>query len=530
MSNVHGICDSVIHRGLMALIAFTPLAFGTVEPWSIAIMEWGVVTLLLVFLLWRFYPARENPASSSRPARGPLLGLAVPIGLFLVLCVLQTVPLPILRLRFISPGSARMYESADFGSWERVEERTESVRQERDDPLLRIRANDRHPISVNPGRTRGHTTLLATLVALFFLVAKWADEERAVSILRWLTLVAFLVSIFGLVQLLTWNGRIYWVRKIPHGSATLPTAFGPFVNHDHFAGYVEMAIPVALSLVFWLVDRKRRPSPPAGSPLAGRRWGAPLLDTFGDDRGRLSKGSLALFAAVILIVGLFFSLSRAGILSAFISATVLLALLCRRSASRALRWCMALALPIVVVSLIFFIGAEAVKKQLGTYGNLPEESSFRLRVIIWKRVVRELPAYALVGSGLGTFEDSFAPWTPPGSGARWDKAHNDYLQLLWETGVVGGLLFLTGAAVFVRRYWWPALRDFGHPIDLYRTGIAVSLMSIALHSAVDFCLQIGANGFLCALLAGLLVALQRPAAEGVFGGRPARTIEGPWVE
>jgi len=530
VSIIQRTCDRIIRGGLVALIGFTPLAYGTVEPWSIAIMEWGVVSLLLVFLLSRFYPGRDHRATSSNAARPRLLHLAVPIGLFITLCVLQTVPLPIRWLRAVSPGSARMYESVDFGSWERTEDKTETVRQVRDDPLLLTQEREQRPISVNPGRTEGRTVLLATLVALFFLVGKWADEERAVSILRWVVVVAFLVSMFGLVQLLTWNGRIYWVRRVPVVSGFSPSAFGPFVNHDHFAGYVEMAIPVALSLVFWLVDRRRRPEPSARPSSTGPGWSASLLGGLGDDRGRVGKGLLALFAAVILIVSLFFSLSRAGILSAFISATVLVALLCRRTASKVLRWSMALALPLVVVSLIYFIGAETVKKQLGTYGNLSGESSFQLRAIIWQRIVRELPAYVWLGSGLGTFEDSFAPLTPAGSGKRWDRAHNDYLQLLWETGAVGGVLFLAGVAVFVKRFWWPALRDFRHPIEVFRVGIAVALMSIALHSTVDFCLQIGANGFLCALLAGLIVALQVPSAESAPDPLRAQPIEGPWAE
>jgi len=514
----------------MGLIVFTPLAYGTVEPWSIAIMEWGVVSLLLIYLLSRVFPGRDDTATSSNAARPRLLGVSMSIGLFVVLCILQTVPLPIRWLRIVSPGSARMYESIDFGSWERTEEKTETVRQRPGDPLLQTRASEQRPISVNPGRTERRTLQLVTLVALFFLVAAWADEERAVSILRWVVIVAFLVSLFGLVQLLTWNGKIYWVRKVPAVSATYPSTFGPFVNHDHFAGYVEMAIPVALSLVFWLVDRRRRPSVSARSSSTGSTSGSALLDTLGEERGRLGKVSLALFAGVILIVSLFFSLSRGGILAAFISGAVLLALLCRRVTSKSLRWSMALALPLVVVSLISFIGAETVKKQLSTYGNLTGEASFQLRAILWKRVVRELPAYAWVGSGLGTFEDSFAPLTPAGSGKRWDKAHNDYLQLVWETGIVGGLLFLAGVAVFVLRFWWPALRDFRHPIDVFRVGIAVALMSIALHSIVDFGLQIGANGFLCALLAGLLVALHVPSPTVAQDMLRVRAIEGPWSE
>ena len=70
MSIVHRTCELIMRLGLMALIGFTPLAYGTVEPWSIAIMEWGVVSLLLVFLLSRLYPGRENTATSSKAASG----------------------------------------------------------------------------------------------------------------------------------------------------------------------------------------------------------------------------------------------------------------------------------------------------------------------------------------------------------------------------------------------------------------------------------------------------------------------------
>jgi len=106
---------------------------------------------------------------------------------------------------------------------------------------------------------------------------------------------------------------------------------------------------------------------------------------------------------------------------------------------------------------------------------------------------------------------------------RWDKAHNDYLQILWETGLIGATLVLGGVLLFVRRAWWPAVHQPRGQLDLFRLGLAMALLSIAIHSLVDFNLQIGANGFLCALFAGMLVALEhgediradlRPVAPG----------------
>jgi len=519
-------CDRTVHWGLVALIVFTPLAFGTVEAWSIALMEWGIVTLGLIFLLSRLWrPDRPDPGNPSRGGPVALWPVAVPMGLFLLLVVLQMVPLPLAWLKVVSPGSARMYASVDFGTWENPQDLATGAGSGPMESGLRLERPARRPISVNPERTRARLVQLGALMALFLLVAHWANGPRAVSILKAVIVVGFVVSVFGLVQLLTWNDKIYWVRKIPNVSATTPTAFGPFVNHDHFAGYVEMIIPLALCLAFWLVERDRVPAflAPGGGGAEGRS--ASLRPRTLEERGRLSQGTLAVFATVILIVALFFSLSRGGILSAFISGSLLWILLCRRIASRLVRMLVAVALPAVVVSVIGLIGAEAVKKQMGTYANLSGEASFQLRAIIWQRLIRELPAYAWVGSGLGTFEDSFAPITPAGSQRRWDKAHNDYLHLVWETGLAGGALFALGAAVFVRRFWWPALRGGPRAIDLFGLGMAVSLLSIALHSAVDFSLQIGANGFLCALLAGLMVALRKEDAE-----LPSGRVRGPAVE
>src|SRR5881397_3963779 len=102
MMTVPQACDQVIRWGLVALIVFTPLAFGTVEPWSIALMEWGITTLLLFFLLSRLWPSR-GPRVAKSP-REPGLPLILPIGLFLVLCILQTVPVPMRWLQVVSPG------------------------------------------------------------------------------------------------------------------------------------------------------------------------------------------------------------------------------------------------------------------------------------------------------------------------------------------------------------------------------------------------------------------------------------------
>jgi O-antigen ligase len=521
LSELPGWCERIVRWGLVALLVFTPFAFGTVETWSIALMEWGIVTLVLIHLLGRLWdpPGTRPEAAGGRRVAG-VGALAWPFGLFVVFCLLQTVPMPLHWLRAVAPASAAMYEQPPLTL---PAEAPASVRESlpADDPLLNPTPVTRRPVSIRPNLTIDRARLVGCLLLALFLVVSWArGEERVVFLLRAVVFVGSLVAFQGLMQFLAPNGKLLWFRRTPPASS-----FGPFVNHNHYAGYAEMIIPVAIALVFYLGGvRRRRRSPANAAPERPPGWA--LLDAVDDGGGRWGKTGLALFATVILTATLFLSLSRGGILSAAIGGAVLFLIAWRRLPSRLLVGTVALALVVFVVGLVGWIGARPLRQRFeGLAGGVEREASFRSRLLVWRAIVDNVPGFLWLGSGLGTFEDSFAPHTPPGSAKRWDKAHNDYLQLLWETGLVGSLLFLSGCAVFLGRYWWPALRSRGDPLGMFRPGIAVSLLSIALHSLVDFNLQIGANGFLCAVLAGALVALHRLAGPRV----PAASPGGPVV-
>ncbi|HKB07176.1 MAG TPA: O-antigen ligase family protein [Candidatus Polarisedimenticolia bacterium] len=495
------VCDRVTGWGLVGLIIFTPLAFGTVEPWAIALMEWGVATLALVFCLGRLWPEREGP----RPAGDAWTGMEFPLALFILFCALQTLPLPPWILQRLSPGSARMYAGPREPALIGTAETALAAGAISGGPAL----SENRPVSVNPRDTWSRVRLLTMFGALFLLTSSWGRRGRVVFLLWAVTITGFLISMFALVQFLTWNGKIYWVRRIPAGMA-----FGPFVNHNHFAGYVEMIIPVSIGLALYTMEIRR--SRHHGS--ASAEGGGEGPGRGAENIGRWVRGALASFMAVILLVALFFCKSRGGIVSTVVSGAILFVIVWRRIGSRRVAWSLAVALPLLVILLILWIGPGG-KRELVSYATIEGEASLRLRLVLWERLIHELPHYLWVGSGLGTFEDGFAPYVPPGSPRRWDRAHNDYLQILWETGVVGAVLCLTGIVVFVRRYWWPAFRSRIHPFDILRMGIAVSLLCIALHSIGDFNLQIGSNGFLFALLAGLLVALDREV--GQEGPRPS---------
>jgi len=494
---------AVVGWGLVGLIVFTPLAFGTVEGWSLALLEWGIVTVALAALA-------ERRLAPTPPTGAPRrTGVEWPLGLSLALVCLQLLPIPAALTARIAPGAHRAHQAS-------VAPPTGGIATAQDFESLRASLDLKpppswRPLSVNDGETWTKGRLLATLVLLFLVASSWAaTQERALFLVRAILVTGFSVALFGIVQHLTWNGRIYWLRPAPRD-----TAFGPFVNHNHFAGYVEMVMPLAIVMAFHLVSRRgrRRADGFEGEDEADLAGGSAAFDDSQEAAGRWGQWTLALFAAVVLLGSLVLSGSRGGLLSAVLGGGILFAALWRRIRPRALAWSVAAALPILAALLAAWIGADVLRMGGEEGRSVEREASFHSRWVIWKEVARRLPEAGAAGFGLGTFEESFAPYTPRGTAQRWDRAHNDYLQIAWETGALGALFILWGGLAFGWSYVAPALRGAGHPLDLFRVAVAVSLASLLFHSVVDFNLQIGSNAFLFALLAGLLVALHRVVAR-----------------
>src|SRR5258708_23350224 len=89
----------------------------------------------------------------------------------------------------------------------------------------------------------------------------------------------FLISIFGVLQHLTFNGKLYWFREMHYGG--IP--FGPYVNRNHFAGFVELILPLAL--VPLVLGRVRRERWPLVGPFSAVLLGARLFSV--SPRGRV---------------------------------------------------------------------------------------------------------------------------------------------------------------------------------------------------------------------------------------------------
>lgn len=121
------------------------------------------------------------------------------------------------------------------------------------------------------------------------------------------------------------------------------------------------------------------------------------------------------------------------------------------------------------------------------------EISQDLRADMWPDLKQMMQTYKLTGSGLGTFEIAYPEFRTIEIAGRPRHAHNDYAQFIIETGVVGtsiiGLLVLASVL--------QAMRILRNRRDRTYTGVAfaglMAIFSIAIHSTMDFNLQIPAN-------------------------------------
>ena len=358
------------------------------------------------------------------------------------------------------------------------------------------------PVSVAPAATgRGLTFLLAVLV-LHGAAAAVLDSRSSRARLRaGLPGLGLLLAVIGLVQQASGSPLVYGVFLPLESAGGGVQMFAPFINRNHFAAWMLLAAPFAIGRLVraWLRLRRRSG---AGANLRRR-----LLALQSDEGVAFALATVPALACIGALVA---TRSRGGLL-AFVGAAFLAPLLRRRDEDGGRRALLAL-LPVALLALaVSWLGPARV----GVRFEQGLEDSVG-RTAVWTDSLRRLGWLWIHGSGFNTFQAAMStstrweqpegatPWTPeeeaigPGEGyylpdgvrGRFREAHNDYLQVLVESGVPGLLLVLWGVARVVssqRRDPWALAGVIGLP----------------LHCLVDFPAQIPAVAALFACVAAL---------------------------
>jgi O-antigen ligase len=318
---------------------------------------------------------------------------------------------------------------------------------------------------------------LAYLIVLFVAAQAFRTLEDWRGYIWFVMVFGFLVAIFGILQHLTFNGKLYWFREMRYGG--IP--FGPYANRNHFAGLMELVIPVALvPLVMGKVRRER--------------WF--LVGLF----------------AMLPMVALFLSASRGGIISFAVEMAALVLLMALRRAGG--RYALAGGVVLLVaVLMVSWLGVRQILERFSSLQTL--EVSVGKRASMRGDTWRIFLDHPWTGTGLGTLQTVFPRYETLYDGKIVNHAHNDYLEALAETGLLGGLCCAWFLAVLflesTRR-----LMELNHSLatSLHLSGL-VGCTGFLVHSLVDFNLHIPANALLFFLMANLATG------KIVKGTRPA---------
>jgi putative inorganic carbon (HCO3(-)) transporter len=415
--------------------------------------------------LWALWRARRAGDEGSRvpPLPGGRLLLALH-----ALVLFQLVPLPPSVLGLVSPGSFSCY--AD----------TQLV------PLTAWR-----PISVSPPDTLRGLAFLAGFSMLYLAVFREMTEAPwRRRLLRTVVGVGVALSVVAFVQAASPEPRRIYGLWRPQWDWAV---FGPYVNRNHFAGYLVMAAPLAIGFALEAISRLR-------AAWGRRRHGWLLL---GESEGNaVLRGSAVV---MVIVAGLVASRSR-GAVSAFALAALVLPLVSRH------RWRTALVVSLLIGLGLAWIGVSDIVSAFEARGIR------RSRLDLWHDALSMVPRFPIFGDGWNAFATAF-PWYQTVWKSDWvGEAHNDYLQALIDGGAVGAALV---AALLLVVFRGALARATLSPLDL---GLFGALLGLALHGLVDFNGQIPANAATWIALAAVAVpcASREPAAPLKREGSPPR--------
>jgi O-antigen ligase len=386
--------------GICVLLFFSVLSFGAVEEWSISILEFG---LGLLFLAWT---AHQTIAGQLKVTSNPLYAPAVFFG------VVVTV-----QLGF---GLTAYH----FATW------TSAIEY------------------------------LGYAILLFTATESLSNSSSTKSLIWALTLFGFALALFAVIQDLTSNGKIYWLRTLHDGGEM----FGPYVNHDHYAGLMEMLAPMAIVLSL-------------SSLISG------------------GQRVVVALAGVVMAGSIVLSQSRAGT-AAFLGEMVLLLAL---SLGRRKDLRNAATLGGVCVLVVAFVAWMGTPSLWHHFSELHDW----MRLAIIKDGIEMFWRKPILGWGLGTFTTVYPQFRSFYTDLFVNAAHNDYLQVLVETGLIG----FAAVVWFILEVYRTGLRNADGWNRSWSRALGLSALigctGLLIHSAFDFNLQIPANAcmfyFLCAL-------------------------------
>jgi O-antigen ligase len=456
---------SPVIAGAWMAVAWSVLAFGAVYPWA----YWPLLAGLACVGAAGLASHHREIISANRRTLIAFVAIAVAM-------TIQLVPVPREALLTFTPETDGLLRRMN---------------------LAFAAAPGAHPISVEPAATLRALLFFTCLGAFALGLAGALSRHGAAALAVGAIVLGVIVALVAIVQRSAGNGLIYGFWKPQEGG--IP--YGPFVNRNHFAGWTVMVVSLSLGVLC------ARTASVAGQKLPD--WRARILWL---SSPAASKLILLGSALAVMSVALVLTLSRSGIAAFAVALAVMGVFVRRDTASGRHKLALSAYLAILVMVGSVAAGTSAVVQRFAA-ANWIELGDRRTAWALALDIASDFP---IAGAGINTFGTLSPVYTENALPVHYGEAHNDYLQLVAE----GGLLVCVPAAAGVWLLVSDVRRRFGEADRAtywLRAGATTGVLAMAFQEIVDFSLQIPGNAACFAMLLAIAIHRPRPPAHAIEG-------------
>jgi O-antigen ligase len=456
---------------LLFVLILSPVFFGSVHVWAYSLFSMAAFTatglLIIQDMLFSLKAKDHTPPS---PWRTPA---DLWILLFAAVFALQLLPLPESVVEILSPHLAQ------------IRHKVQAITDQ----------NLPHTLSAIPYATKISALLFVAYSCVFYsLVRLGGDRSRHKKLAYTLLITGICIALYGLVEKLSGHNHILWWEH-EFGSKRSFRVFGTFINPDHMALYMEMMLCLGMGLIFSMYQ------PGQGQNDQGfwKRFKKTVVQDH-ETGNTWQKAILLLFFVSLILLTLLLTGSRGGIFSAAVGICVFVLAVYRKNRDKRVGWVL-----LVLLGLTLFFGARTgLMPVWERFTELTPENLVQHRRVEHNLAALEMVKdYPVLGSGMGTFEQAYPPYQPADDQRLRTHLHCDWLQMATEAGVVGFLIVLAGYIVVLTFLW----RTVQSREDRLSTGLALAalsaLVSVGVHSLMDFGLRMPANAWTLAAIVAL---------------------------
>lgn len=326
-------------------------------------------------------------------------------------------------------------------------------------------------VSVYPYVSRIQVFKVIIYTFLFFIVIHTINtRERLVCLVTGIVLFGVIYAVAGMI---VGKNNLFGMKLFSSGRYNISFTFP---NHSHFAGFLELMVWLSLALGFV-------------------------------HRG--AKRTLFVCFTIYMATAIAFSLSRGGFLGflgglCFFSITSLIS----RKTQKHIQIIGVFFVTLIAVGC--WLGAEPFIRRIETLAD--PLSADRTRILVWQKTIEMIKDHPIIGTGIGTFPFVFPKYQPNSlSQVYVNHAHNDYLELASETGIVGFLSILITMALLFYGVLKKIIHSRSRTYQAIGIGSLSGCFSLLVHSFGDFNFHIPSNAILFVVCAGIAIACARLA-------------------